>query len=118
MAGEPSFIEFGVPDPERSRAFYEQLFGWQFTMLTHGAEIDMPNAGVGISGGVHVETDDAPQIIVYFRVDDLDTAMERVRQLGGQVLPVRPPSPVYGAFAECKDPDGVLFGLRQLPTES
>lgn len=115
MAGEPSFIEFGVTDTEAARDFYSSLFGWDFTLLTHGSSIAMPGAPAGISAGSHVETDDPPSIIVYFAVDDLEAAVEQVRKLGGEVGPLRPASPVYGAFAECKDTQGVAFGLRQLP---
>ncbi|QDG65532.1 hypothetical protein NIBR502772_04250 [Pseudarthrobacter sp. NIBRBAC000502772] len=31
MAGEPAFFEIGVEDPERGRAFYGALFGWDFS---------------------------------------------------------------------------------------
>lgn len=30
MSGEVSFIELGVADAKRGRAFYEALFGWKF----------------------------------------------------------------------------------------
>ncbi|MEU7620168.1 VOC family protein [Micromonospora rifamycinica] len=114
MAGEPSFIEFAVPVPERTRDFYEALFGWKFTMLTHGSYIEMPDAPAGLEAGSHPDTD-PPHIIVYFAVDDLAAAVERVKELGGEVGPLRPPSPQYGAFAECRDSQGVAFGLRERP---
>lgn len=112
MAGQPSFIEFAVPDPGATRDFYEQLFGWKFQMLTHGSYIDIPG---DVEAGSHPDTD-PPSIIVYFQVDDLAAAVEKVRELGGEVGPLRPPSPQYGAFAECRDSQGVAFGLRQLPS--
>ncbi|MFH8378261.1 VOC family protein [Streptomyces cyaneofuscatus] len=30
MAGEISFFELGVDDPEKARTFYGALFGWNF----------------------------------------------------------------------------------------
>ncbi|WP_374935653.1 VOC family protein [Streptomyces sp. SM11] len=30
MAGEISFFELGVEDPDRARVFYGELFGWTF----------------------------------------------------------------------------------------
>ena len=113
MVGEPSFIEFGVPNPEASRDFYEKLFGWKHQMLTHGSYIEMPG---GVEAGSHPEDTEPPSIIVYFEVDDLAAAIEQVKALGGEVGPLRPPSEQYGAFAECTDNQGVAFGLRQLPT--
>ena len=115
MPGEPSFIEFGVPDPDGSREFYEALFGWKFTMLAHGSFIEMSGEPGGTQAGSHPETDEPPHIRVYFAVDDLASSIEQVRALGGEVGPLRPASPVYGAFAECTDRQGVAFGLRQLP---
>jgi predicted enzyme related to lactoylglutathione lyase len=31
MSGEPAFFEIGVEDPQRGKAFYGALFGWDFT---------------------------------------------------------------------------------------
>jgi predicted enzyme related to lactoylglutathione lyase len=30
MSGEPVFFEIGVDDPQRGKAFYGALFGWDF----------------------------------------------------------------------------------------
>lgn len=50
MAGEPAFFELGVQDDDRGRAFYADLFGWDFRPGPNGGyEI----ATSGIPGGIH-----------------------------------------------------------------
>ena len=112
MVGELSFIELGVEDAERGRAFYEALFGWRFDSQSEGgATIE----GAGRGGGIH-PGDAGASPYVFFDVPDLDQAMDRVRELGGEgdVLPTSDPGQ-YGRFALCKDDQGSSFGLREPP---
>jgi uncharacterized protein len=37
MAGEISFFELGVAEPGRARAFYGNLFGWNFEPVPPGS---------------------------------------------------------------------------------
>src|SRR3712207_6192553 len=78
MAGELAFFEIGVGDAERGRAFYEALFGWQFDRASsgHGFAITAPNMPGGMHGG-----DAGATPYVFFKVEDMDAALERVREL-------------------------------------
>jgi hypothetical protein len=67
----------------------------------HIASITPPS---GIFGGV---TD--PEVRLYFRVDDIEAAAQRVRDLGGQVLTVGDYE--SGGNAECVDDQGLRFDL-------
>ena len=50
MAGEPAFFELGVQDDEKGRAFYSDLFGWDFRPgPNEGYEIGT----AGLPGGIH-----------------------------------------------------------------
>lgn len=105
--GDVGYITLNVPDGERARRFFSALFGWD---VREG----------NVPGGFHVEsvtppagiatTDDAePSTRLYFRVDDIETAAARVRELGGEVLSVADyPS---GGNAECRDDQGLRFDL-------
>jgi predicted enzyme related to lactoylglutathione lyase len=109
--GAPSFLEFGVPDARRARSFFEALFGWRFH--------DMPGDQFWIEtpplrAGVHKDDPD-PSIVVYFAVDDIDAAGARVRELGGSAPEAGPEVEGFGRFTECRDDQGVRFGLRQPP---
>ena len=117
MAGEPSFFELGVEDAERGRAFYEGLFGWRMEPgpSGNGFTITTPEAPGGIHGG-----DPGAAPYLFFRVDDIEAALERVRALGGAV----DESDIegdeasierFGRFKLCRDDQGSPFGLHQPP---
>ena len=81
MAGEMAFLELGVEDTARGRAFYEGLFGWTFEPgPSEGWIIDAPGLRAGMHGG-----DAKASPYVFLAVDDMDAALERVRELGGEV---------------------------------
>jgi predicted enzyme related to lactoylglutathione lyase len=79
MPGEPSHFEVGVRDAGQAKAFYGELLGWSFEP-TMGENAWIETSGV--RGGLHDE-DDASNIVLYFRVSDIEAAVQRVRQLGG-----------------------------------
>jgi predicted enzyme related to lactoylglutathione lyase len=108
LTGDPSHFEVGVRDAARAKAFYSELLGWSFeTTSGENAWIDTN----GVRGGVHGE-DDASNIVVYFSVPDIDGAVRRVRELGGQAQDAGPED-AGGRFTTCRDDQGVEFGLHQ-----
>jgi predicted enzyme related to lactoylglutathione lyase len=118
MAGELSFFELGVEDFDRGRAFYEGLFGWRFEPgpSGQGFTIGTPNVPGGIHGG-----DPGASPYVFFAVDDMDAALERVRELGGVVdeMDVEGDEDSiarFGRFKLCRDDQGSPFGLHQRPS--
>jgi predicted enzyme related to lactoylglutathione lyase len=114
MNGELSFFELGVGDPDRARAFYGALFDWEFVDEGSGATIETPNVPGGLHGG-----DPGASPLLFFRVDDLDAALARVRELGGEVADGLDDDPEtvarFGRFVLCQDDQGSGFGLHQPP---
>jgi predicted enzyme related to lactoylglutathione lyase len=117
MAGELSFFEIGVEDPDRGRTFYEALFGWSFEPGPSGGGfgITAPNVPGGMHGG-----DPGASPYLFFRVDDIEAALERVRQLGGDVEVAdveggEDSIAKFGRFRLCRDDQGSPFGLHQPP---
>ena len=114
--GNVSWHELATDDPTRAWEFYEAMFGWK-----KGEGMDMGPMGIyqiftidGIPSGAVFRR--PPQIPVsnwlyYFQVGDLDQAMERTRQGGGQILngPMDVPG---GRIAQCMDPQGAAFALH------
>jgi len=117
MAGEPAFFEIGVADPERGKAFYGALFGWDFTPGPSGGGGAMIGTD-GIPGGLH-GGDQGAVPYLFFRVDDLDAALARVRELGGSPSATdvgdEDNADEYGRFKLCTDDQGSTFGLYQPP---
>jgi uncharacterized protein len=125
MSGEVAFVELGVQDAERARTFYGALFGWTFTPGPSGGGgflIGTPNVPGGLHGG-----DPGASPYVFFRVEDLDTAVGRVRELGGTVegapegeapADAAAMETQYGRFLLCRDDQGSPFGLFEAPRGS
>lgn len=117
MARELAFFEIGVEDTERGRAFYEGLFGWTFQTgpSGEGFTIAAPNVPGGMHGG-----DRGAAPYVFFRVDDIEAALDRVRELGGTVEDMEVEGgeesvAKFGRFKLCRDDQGSSFGLHQPP---
>jgi predicted enzyme related to lactoylglutathione lyase len=121
MTGELSFFEIGVGDADKAQAFYGALFGWEFSEPPSGkgAAVSTPNVPGGIHGG-----DEGASPYLFFAVDDLDAAVARVRELGGQTekISVDDDTPEnvarFGRFMLCRDDQGSSFGLHEPPAGS
>jgi len=103
-----AWIEIGAPDATRTRDFFAQLFGWRFEPVGGGFATTDSGVGAGLHGD-----DPSRDMVVYFGVDDLDAAVAKVRALGGSAPDPGPADPRFGRFVECKDADGVKFGLHE-----
>jgi hypothetical protein len=106
--GEPSHFEIGVPDPRRAQVFYGTLLGWKFN---EGGRNSAAIQTAGVPGGVHEAPE--PGLVVFFSVPDLEAAVRRVRELGGEVDPRRSEGPAGKYASSCRDDQGVPFGLHQ-----
>ena len=108
MSGEPSYIELGVTDADRARAFYGGLYGWQPSGKAGPGQVDTPTVDIGIHDG-----DDAAHFEVFFAVDDLEESLEKLTELGGRPVSEVNDNPGFGRWVECVDDQGVRFGMRQ-----
>jgi hypothetical protein len=108
MCGEPSYIELGVPNPSLARAFYAELLGWPRGDASGIGQVDTDTLSIGVHGG-----DENRHFEVFFAVPDLDTSIALVTELGGSLVSNVTDSPGFGRWIECKDNQGVAFGLRQ-----
>ena len=84
MNGAISFFELGVGDAAAGRVFYEGLFGWGFQTGPSGNGWVI--AAPGTPGGMH-PNDAGGGPYLFFAVDDMDAAIARVVELGGEILP-------------------------------
>lgn len=109
MSGELCYFTIGVRDASRARAFYGDLFGWRFQpgSVPEGFQIEGATPPGGLHGG------GGPGVRVYFTVDDVAAAVARIRQLGGHAD--EPQESASGAYADCRDDQGVHFSIWAPP---
>jgi predicted enzyme related to lactoylglutathione lyase len=110
VKSELSYIEIGAPDAAKARAFLEQLFGWDFHPMGAGPQgwFQTPSMKAGLHGN-----DPDPGIYVFFSVPDLEEAIAKVRELGGEAGEPSAEEPGFGRFSMCRDPQGIRFGLHR-----
>jgi predicted enzyme related to lactoylglutathione lyase len=123
MADPVVHFEVIGKDPDKLRAYYGDLFGWEYD--TSGQVSDAvsdpddygfverytTDEGVGIFGGVGGGPAYQSHTIFYIGVADVETALARAEALGGtrQLGPVTSPTGlVIGHFT---DPEGNLVGV-------
>jgi uncharacterized protein len=111
MAGKLTHFEIRAGDAERAQNFWSSLLGWQFNAAPAGdIPYTMANTGDGLTAGLYKSESSERGLVVYFDVDDLDAALDQVRELGG-TAGEKGPVPEIGWFAHCVDTEGNPFGL-------
>ncbi len=104
LRGALGYFTLNAPDLRRAEAFWASLFDWELVRGPEGYHI----ANIDPPGGIRAGSQ-APAIDVFFRVDDIEDAVERIRDLGGTAGEIRHrPS---GSDADCTDDQGVPFRL-------
>ena len=78
-------------------------------MAAGGGWFQAPSMRVGLHGD-----DPQPQVYVFFEVPHLEEAMALVREAGGEADPLTS-EPDFGRFSNCRDPQGIRFGLHEVP---
>ncbi len=114
-AGAFSWSELMTNDLDGAKAFYPAVFGWEHD--TNDGYTEWKVGGRSIAGmmarpdGMPAE---APNMwTIYFAVDDCDSTMTRITELGGTVLmgPIDVPP---GRFAVVSEPSGAMFQVIKL----
>ena len=102
--------------PERTAAFYADVFGWRKVEAAEGywrLISDESGAARGINGATVRPLNDAlpMQTVNTVHVADLAAYVEKVVAHGGRTLSDALPLPGVGRFQYCADPEGIPFGL-------
>jgi uncharacterized protein len=116
MAGRLVHFEFPADDSQRAREFWSALFGWSFRGYEGPIEY-YTTEGVEPGGAVYPSQSGERGPIVYFDVDDIDTAVARVRELGGKAED-KAPIPGIGWFSRAEDTESNRFSLYQDDTSA
>ena len=112
MPGQIVHLEIPADDTAKAREFWGSLFGWQFEQVPGPVEYHMTRFTETTGGAIYAADGDSRGGRVYFDVDDINTGVARVKELGGDASdPI--PVPNMGWFATCSDSQGNQFGLWQ-----
>jgi uncharacterized protein len=105
--------ELATTDMDEARRFYEGLFGWTTETVDTGPDgpplVMAFNAGTPNAGLLPVEGV-APHWRPNFTVESAESALKRVRELGGKEL-VEPVDIGHGSIALMADPQGAVFAI-------
>jgi predicted enzyme related to lactoylglutathione lyase len=123
LVNEPvsmTWNELTTRDVPAANAFYSEIFGWESeAMPMPGAPVDYHLQKVDgdmVAGIMEMpaELGDAPpNWMVYFAVEDTDSAIARSEELGGSLLNGPMDTP-YGPMAVLADPAGAVFSVIKL----
>jgi len=110
-------------NPQALRAFFGELFDWQFDTPSPVADevsdadqygfLDLVATadGTGIRGGVGGGPGRTPKALFYVAVDDVEAALQQAEQLGGTRLMGPATSPSGLVVGHFTDPEGNLVGV-------
>ena len=116
-------FEIHASDPLKAIAFYERLFGWQFSrfgeveywLITTGSA-DQPGINGGLlrrCGPAPVEGQAVTSYVCTVEVPALDDKVTELQAAGGTIALPKMPIPGVGWLAYGKDDQGNVFGMIQ-----
>jgi hypothetical protein len=107
-------VHFEIPadDTNRAKEFWSGIFGIEWQSYDGPVEYYMFSNDDQQSGGGLMPRNGQNGLTIYFAVEDLDAAREKVQQMGGSVEE-KSPVPGMGWFAHAKDTEGNSFSMWQ-----
>jgi len=121
MENTPCHFEIPADDVAAAQEFYGGLFGWSFT-ATPSPEgeyvLISTSQEPGALGGALVKRLSQRQMTIYFTVDSIDAAVEKVESLGGSITTPKTAVPKMGWAVAAQDPQGNTIGLFQVDPEA
>ena len=112
--GAMTWNDLTTPDAEAASKFYGDLFGWRIEEVPEAYGYRVIYNGERSNGGILPRRPDMgdvpPNWMPYFGTEDVEQAVKRVPELGGQVLTQPMPVP-NGAFIVIADPQGAVSAL-------
>lgn len=119
--GEPGSVcwfEHGCHDRDKAIPFLEKTFGWKSETSQMGDNLYTTfMLGDKMVAGLYQMTPDMASIpshwLPYFGIASIDTALEKVAELGGNIIMPKMFVGGVGHFAVVQDPQGGVFGLLQ-----
>ena len=113
--GNFSWHELMTSDPEGTKKFYTEMFGWTIEEMDMGDMVYtmFSNNGQPVCGMIPITEDMGPvppHLLTYTTVDDIGAAVEKAKGLGAKVHKEVTELPM-GKFAVVADPNGIGFAF-------
>jgi predicted enzyme related to lactoylglutathione lyase len=107
MASPLRLVEFPADDPPRARGFWAGVLDVDLEVRVEGEGEGWQTHGRGSALGLHARgTGPGDRVsLPYFAVSDMQGALQRVRDLGGEVIHQGE------RWSVCRDTEGNPFGL-------
>jgi uncharacterized protein len=108
------WVDLGTVDPAAAKAFYGGLLGWEFDDLPTGDKgtYTICRLGGKAVAGLYDRAEE-PGWGSYLKVEDVDRATGRARELGADVLVEPFDAPGGGRVATVRDPAGAAVSLSR-----
>jgi len=126
----PTIVHFEIPsdDIERTKKFYNDLFGWKIEKWPGTDDSQMTSAAgqpmeywmvtttddkgnKALGGGMMKRQMPAQQVTNYINVKSVDEYKSKVEKLGGKVVSPKKAVPGMGYFALCVDTENNSFAI-------
>jgi predicted enzyme related to lactoylglutathione lyase len=114
MANPFVHVELMSTDVDKSKAFYKELFDWQYEeMSMPGMNYTIIKVGEGTGGGMmkNPMPGASSMWMPYVLVDDVKAAINKAKSFGAKVLKDITEVPDMGSFSVITDTTGAMFGL-------
>ncbi|MEA1902954.1 MAG: VOC family protein [Actinomycetota bacterium] len=114
--GVPSWVDLGTTDVGAAKAFYTELFGWEYSEAeTDSAPYTMATKRGLSAAGIGPNPDPSMPSVwsTYFAVDNADATVERIKAAGGTMIMDCFDVMDAGRMAFVSDPTGAAFGIWQ-----
>jgi len=119
-----TWFELYSPNPNSSKDFYANVFGWSTTEMDMGdfmypmmANGDKP-AHCGVMNTATPEMEGVPpHWLVYFHTPDMAASLEKVSSAGGNVMHGPMDIPGVGKITILADNNGAVFALHEPAAE-
>lgn len=117
-----SITHFELPVSDKSKKFYQDLFGWQVEempemnyTIVRTSEVDedyMPTNPAAVNGGMmSVEENGGTNPVLVIDVPSIDDSVKKIEENGGTIVMPKTEVGAMGYYARFTDPAGVVMGV-------
>ena len=107
-------VEIPVKDLEKSKEFFDSLFGWDLKPFGNGYFLFNSHIGTTVGLKKVEELVSGNTTIFHVNVEDIDLYLKKAEELGGKVARQKTVIPVFGYYALINDINGNTIGLFQV----